>query len=90
MENEYVQVGIKSLVAYLSDSGVSYEKIAKMWGVSKLQIFNYAKGKTKRPSAQIAMSIYESTTFEGKPVVLDHYADLQHLENTYKMYQKGG
>ena len=86
---DYIQMSVRKLVVYLSDSGISYEKIAKLWGVSKLQVFYYGKGVTKKPGVKVAMRIYENTSFEGTPVVLEGYANLEHLKASYEMFQKG-
>ncbi len=87
-EQDWHLLPIRTVVAYLSDSGISYEKIAKLWGVSKLQVHYYSNGKTKRPSVKVAKSIYDNTMINNKKVVLDDYADEQHLLTTFSMYEK--
>ena len=84
---ETITVNVQNLVRYLSDSGLSYEKIGKMWGVSKLQIYNYANGVTRRPSVKVAMAVYNTSKFEGLKVVLEGYKDAQHLKNSFEMFE---
>jgi len=88
-EQEWVTVPVRTLVNYLSDSGVSYEKIAKLWGVSKLQVFYYSNGKTKRPSVKVAMAVFTTTMFEGKKAILEHFHSEEHLKTSFEMYKKG-
>lgn len=92
MKNEnqdWTRVSLRSVITYWSDSGVSYEKLAKIWGVSKLQVFNYATGKTKKPSVETAMAIYNTTPLEGKKVVIDNYKNERHLLDSYEMFKAG-
>lgn len=88
-EQNWVAVPIRTLVHYLSDSGISYEKIAKLWNISKLQVHYYSNGTTKKPSIKVAKAIYDSTLFNGKKAVLADYADEAHLLTTFLMYEKG-
>jgi len=87
-QQDWVLVPLRVLVNYLSDSGISYEKMATLWGVSKLQVSNYSNGTTKRPSVKVAKAIYDTTKFEGKKAVLNTYADDHHLEVSYTMFMQ--
>jgi len=88
-EQDWVTVSVRTLVHYLSDSGVSYEKIANLWGVSRLQVFYYSSGKTKRPSVKVAMAIFNTTKFEGKKAILEQFHSEDHLQTSFEMYEKG-
>ena len=87
-QQDWVLVPIRVLVNYLSDSGISYDKMAKLWGISKLQVSNYSNGKTKRPSVLVAKAILDTTKFEGKKAVINVYADESHLLTSYKMFHQ--
>ena len=87
VEKDWITVNVQTLVRYLSDSGLSYEKIGKLWGISKLQVYNYANGVTRRPSVKVAMAIYDTTKFEDLKVVLEGYKDVQHLKNSFDMFE---
>ena len=83
--SDVTKIEIGEMCSKLKDDGISLEQIGKLLGVSRLQVGNYIKGKTKVPKVNVCMNALENVVINGKPALTGPYVDEAHLRNTYAM-----
>ncbi len=79
-----VRVSLTNAIKYLQEKHYTNKLIGSKVGVTKLQVFYYSKGKTKKPSAKVCMAFYKELG-----ILLDLYKDYQELVEHYKIENPG-
>lgn len=79
-------MSLSGLVTHLKSQGLSLEKQAPMWGVTKLQVHYYKTGHTQQASPKVCMHVYENIKVDGLPVLIDNYDTLEDLKQAYVAY----
>ena len=82
---DVIKLTVQETANKLNEDGISLEKIGVLFGVSKLHVNNYMKGKTKNPKPNVCWNVYNNVIIDNKKVLVGPYVDAQHLENTMKM-----
>lgn len=85
-----MRLSIKAVIAILDNKNWSRPQIAKVFGVTTMQVWLYYTGKTKTPGPKVCMNIYNNIKLEGTQVLIDIYETYKDLEEHYNLEVNDG
>jgi len=86
---DYIRVSIQVAVNLIREQRYSNPQIAKILGVTALQVHYYSIGKTKTPKPKVCMKLYKNFKVEGKSLLLNIYKNFNDLQHHYSITEPG-
>jgi len=79
---------ISELIQTLKDEGLTVVAMAKLFGISILQVQLFADGRSKNPGAKTALGIYRHISIDGEPLIIENFRGKQDIFDKVKMYEE--
>ena len=84
-----LKLSMQAAINLLYQNRYNKTNIAKLLGVTPLQVYYYAIGKTKTPKPEICWRLYHNFNIEGKHILFNMYKDYNDLKHHYSLNKIG-
>jgi len=83
-----LHISLPVAIHMLHEKHYTNPMIAKIIGVTSLQVHYYHKGETKQPKVQICMAFYKGFIIDGNRILLNLYKTVEDLHQHYDLYKE--
>jgi len=82
---DYIKVSIQVAINLIKEQRYTNPQIAKVLGVTTLQVHYYSIGKTKLPKPEVCLNLYKGFIVDGKHLLLNIYKNFDDLQHHYSI-----
>ena len=84
-----LKLSMQAAINLLYEHRYNKTNIANLLGVTPLQVYYYATGRTKVPKPDICWKLYHNFEIDGKHILLNIYKDFDDLKHHYSLNKIG-
>ncbi len=82
---DYIVLNLTTIITDHMNRNWTRPQLAKVLGVTPLQIHLYKNGTTKSPKPQVCKAIFDNLSIDGKQCLIDIYNSIEDLEKHLKV-----